>query len=91
MCSPNLYMSQRKDAATVKGMITNYLEGRLICPVKTPTDHKANMYDIQAYLNTLMCRNIIGEWIIIPNENELTVRFKTTFITYDEMTICLQN
>jgi hypothetical protein len=59
-------------------MIANYLEGRLIYPIKMLTDHKVNMYDIQAYLNTLRCRNIIGNWTIILDINlsKLTIDFK---------------
>jgi len=93
MCRTYLRPNQRKEAKIVKQMISNHLEGRLIYPILSLADYKVNMYDIQTYLKSLQCQNIIGNWSIIPNEDvsELELRFQTTFISFDTMTVKLKS
>lgn len=86
MCTPVFY--RYKSAPIVKGMITKHLEGKLFCPAKTVSERKANMFDIYTCLQTLQCQGIIGNWTVIPNEcGKITIRFQTSFVTWDEMVV----
>lgn len=89
MCHPDPGLSLRKKAPEVKAMIIGYLENELIYQPKTIIEHEANMFRLYTYLRTLQCQGIIGEWTVIPNTDKtsITIRFKTTFITWDEVTI----